>query len=88
MRRAHRFLSRSATRGFTLLELLIVMSILSLLSVILFRTYTSISQIAVRTKEQQRVLQQVLYVSQVLQNTADQSVLDTGAYGTGTFSAS
>jgi prepilin-type N-terminal cleavage/methylation domain-containing protein len=68
------------TRWFTLIELIIVMVIIGILSVILLRTYTWISQIVFRVQQTRNVHQEVLQVSQIVQNFADNDMVDFSQY--------
>jgi type II secretory pathway pseudopilin PulG len=63
-----------------LLELLIVMGIVSILSVLLFRTYNTISEIAFRIQQEKNVMDEVLSFSQMLQNFTDRNTLDYDYY--------
>lgn len=69
-------------RGFTLLELLIVMGIISLLSVVMFRTYTTVSQITFRLQREKNLMAEVLYFSQALQNISEKTTIDYDRYAT------
>jgi len=64
----------------TLLELMIVIGIVWLLSVVLFRTYASISQITFRLQQEKNVMSEVLSVSQILQNISEKSSIDYSRY--------
>ena len=67
-------------RGFTLLEILIVITILGVLFFLLLRTYNSITSLVFRVQQEKDVSQQVLYISQVVQNFADRNTIDYDAY--------
>lgn len=70
--------------GVTLLELLIVIGIIAILSVILFRTFGSISEIAFRIQQENNVTQEVIWFSQIIQNYADRNTIDYQKYHEGT----
>ena len=67
-------------KAFTLIELLIVICILGIFSVVLFRTYKTISDIAFRVEQQKKVNEEFLFVSEVLQNFANRNSIDFGRY--------
>ncbi|MFA7717399.1 MAG: type II secretion system protein [Candidatus Absconditabacterales bacterium] len=67
-------------KGFTLIELIIVMVIIGILSVILLKTYTWISQMTFRVQQTKNVQQEVLRLSQVMQNFADRNTIDFSQY--------
>jgi prepilin-type N-terminal cleavage/methylation domain-containing protein len=66
--------------AFTLIELIIVMVIIGILSVILLRTYTWISEMTFRVQETKDVQQEILHLSQVMQNFADRNTIDFSQY--------
>ena len=65
---------------FTLLELLIVMTILALLFLLLLRTYNSIASLVFRVQQEKEVSQEILQISQIVQNFADRNTIDYTAY--------
>lgn len=67
-------------KWFTLIELVIVMAIIGILSVILLRTYTWITQMTFRVQQTRNVHQEALHLSQVMQNFADTNTIDFSAY--------
>lgn len=67
-------------KAFTLIELLIVICILGIFSVVLFRTYKTISDIAFRVEQQKKVNEEFLFVSEVLQNFANRNSIDFTKY--------
>jgi len=67
-------------RWFTLLELLIVMAILGILFVMLLRTYNRISTMVFRVQQEKEVSQEVLQISQLIQNYADRNTIDYAKY--------
>lgn len=66
----------------TLLELVIVMAILGLLFVLLLRTYNRISTMVFRVQQEKEVAQEILQVSQIVQNLADRNSIDYTKYAT------
>ncbi len=68
--------------AFTLLELLIVMVILGILFVMLLRTYNWISTMVFRVQQQKEVYQELLQISQTVQNFADRNTIDYTKYAT------
>ena len=67
-------------RWMTLLELVIVMAILGILFVLLLRTYNRISTMVFRVQQEKEVAQEILQVSQVVQNLADRNSIDYTKY--------
>lgn len=68
----------------TLLELVIVMAILGILFVLLLRTYNRISTMVFRVQQEKEVAQEILQISQTVQNFADRNTIDYEKYlGTG-----
>lgn len=68
---------------FTLVEILIVLVLVGILSAILFRSYTRISQVAFRVQQTKRVHQELLSLSQILQNFVDRNTIDYSKYASG-----
>jgi prepilin-type N-terminal cleavage/methylation domain-containing protein len=67
-------------KGFTLVELLIVIIIFSILMVVLFRTYNTIMRLSVRSEFQKNIQTDVLFVNQVMHNLTDMYTIDFDAY--------
>lgn len=67
-------------RWFTLIELVIVMAILGILFVLLLRTYNRISTMVFRVQQEKEVAQEVLQISQIVQNLADRNTIDYSKY--------
>lgn len=65
---------------FTLIELVIVMVIIGMLSVILLRTYTWITEITFRVQQTKNIHQETLHLAQVMQNFADNNTIDFEQY--------
>ena len=70
-------------KWFTLLELLIVMAILGILFVMLLRTYNRISTMVFRVQQEKEVSQEILQVSQLIQNFSDRNTIDYSKYWSG-----
>jgi len=66
--------------GFTLLELMIAIGIISILSAILFRTFATVSEVAFRVEQEKNVTQEIISFSQILQNYADNNQIDYYKY--------
>ena len=67
-------------KWFTLIELLIVMVSIGILSVILLRTYTWITQMTFRVQQTEYVHQESLHLAQLMQNFADNNSIDYSQY--------
>jgi len=67
-------------KAFTLIETIIVVVIIGMLSAILMKTYIQMSQISFRVEQEKKVTQELLFVSQVLQNLADRNTLNYNKY--------
>ncbi len=67
-------------KAFTLVEILIVLVICWLLFAILFRTYGKITDIAFKTEREKNMNQELVYLSQVLQNLSDDYTIDYAKY--------
>jgi prepilin-type N-terminal cleavage/methylation domain-containing protein len=67
-------------KAFTLTEILIVTIIIGILVWVLFRTYITISQISFRVEQQKFLNQEVLFVSETLQNFANKNKIDYHKY--------
>lgn len=65
---------------FTLIELLISISIISILIVILFRAYNTISQVTFRSQQEKNIQQEMIRISQILQNISDNHSIDFEKY--------
>jgi len=75
-------------RWFTLLELIIVMAILGILFVMLLNTYNRISTMVFRVQQEKEVTQEILQISQIIQNFSDRNTIDYTKYsGTGSLSS-
>ena len=67
-------------KAFTLLEMLIVIVILWIFSGVLFKTYNIISDISFRIEQQRKVSEELLFLSEILQNFANRNSIDFDAY--------
>lgn len=67
-------------KAFTLIELLTVICILGIFSIVLFRTYKTISDISFRVEQQKTVNEEFLFVSEILQNFANRNSVDFEKY--------
>ncbi len=65
---------------FTLLETIIAISILWILSAILIQTYIKIEEITFRIKQEKTINQEVLLVSEVIQNLSDRNTINYSKY--------
>jgi hypothetical protein len=65
---------------FTLVEILIVLVLVGILTTILFKSYTWVSETAFRVQQTKRVHQETLSLSQILQNFVDRNTLDYTKY--------
>ncbi len=70
-------------KAFTLIEIILVMSIIGLLAGILFKTYITMSKISFRVEQQKIVNQELLFVTETLQNLANRNEIDYARYGSG-----
>jgi len=64
----------------TLIETVIVVVIIGMLSTMLVKTYIQMSQISFRIEQEKNVTQEILLLSEVLQNYADRNSLDYEKY--------
>lgn len=71
-------------KAFTLIELLIVITILGILTLVLFSAYNKISEISFRVEQERKVNEELLFLSEVLQNFANRNSIDFDKY-TGDF---
>ena len=67
-------------KAFTLIEILMVTLIVGLLAWVLFKTYVTISQISFRVEQQKYVNQELLFVSETLQNFANRNKINYDKY--------
>lgn len=69
-------------KAFTLIELMIVIVILGLLTFVLFSAYNKVSEISFRIERQRKVNEEVLFLSEILQNYANRNSIDFEQYWT------
>jgi prepilin-type N-terminal cleavage/methylation domain-containing protein len=67
-------------KAFTLIELLIVICILSLLVFVLFKAYNTVSEVSFRVEQQRKVNEEVLLLSEIVQNFANRNSIDFEKY--------
>jgi len=73
-------LKMEKSKWFTLIETLIVVVIIWILSIILMKTYTFISEISFRIQQEKNITQEILFLSQVIQNLSDRNSIDYQKY--------
>lgn len=64
----------------TLVEILVVLVIVGILSTILLKSYTRVSEMSFRVQQTKNVHQEVLHMAQIIQNVADTMHIDYAAY--------
>ena len=69
-------------KAFTLVEILIVLVIFWMLSGIMLKTYSTISQVSFRIGQDKELAKESLILSQVLDNIAQTATIDYDAYST------
>lgn len=62
------------------MELIIVMAILGILFVMLLRTYNRIATMVFRVQQEKEVNQEILQISQLIQNFSDRNTIDYAKY--------
>lgn len=67
-------------KGFTIVELLIVMVILGILIALVFQTYSKISDVSFRIEQEKVLEEEVIYFSQILQNLSERNTIDWKKY--------
>lgn len=67
-------------KAFTLIELLIVIVILGILTLVLFSAYNKISEISFRVEQERKVNEELLFLSEVLQNFANRNSINFDKY--------
>jgi prepilin-type N-terminal cleavage/methylation domain-containing protein len=67
-------------RGFTLVEVLIVVVLLGTLMGLLFRTYITISQIAAKVENEKAIQNETLFLMQTLENLTENYSIDYSRY--------
>lgn len=69
--------------AFTLIEILIALILIGILSTLLFQTYTTITQIALKIENEKIMQTETLFALQTIQNLADRNTIDYDYYITG-----
>ncbi|MBU0627016.1 hypothetical protein KKG31_06605 [Patescibacteria group bacterium] len=59
---------------------MIVMVIIGILSIVLFRTFGSVSELSFRIQQQKNVGTEIITLSQIIQNYADRNQIDYARY--------
>lgn len=67
-------------KAFTLIEILLVVIIVGILVWVLFKVYVTMSQISFRVEQQKIVNQELLFVSELMQNFANRNDIDYTKY--------
>jgi len=67
-------------KAFTLAEMLIVLFVIGMLSTILIQSYLTMADMSFRIEQEKSISQEVLFVSEILQNFADRNSLDYSKY--------
>jgi len=67
-------------KAFTLIEMLIVLVLVGILSTLLFQTYTTITQIALKIENEKTMQTETLFALQTIQNLADRNSIDYEYY--------
>jgi type II secretory pathway pseudopilin PulG len=68
--------------------MLLVIIIVAMLAGVLFRTYSTISEITFRLQQEKYLMQDSLLFSQIFQNASDTSQIDYSRYGSGLIASS
>lgn len=67
-------------KGFTLVEMVIVVLIFAILSGLLFKTYIAITRVAFRLEQEKNVSDSIVTISRIVQNFADRNTIDYSGY--------
>ena len=71
---------KTKIKWFTLLEMIIVITIMWILSVVLVESYITISKTALRVEQEKNLSEESLVITQVLQSIADEATIDYEKY--------
>ena len=71
-------------KGFTLVEMLIVVLIFGILAGLLFKTYIAITRVAFRLEQEKNVSTTIVTVSRIIQNFTDRNTINYSWYDTAT----
>lgn len=63
-------------KGFTLVEMLIVVLIFGILAGLLFKTYIAITRVAFRLEQEKNVSTTIVTVSRIIQNFTDRNTIN------------
>jgi prepilin-type N-terminal cleavage/methylation domain-containing protein len=69
-------------KAFTLIEVLIAITLAAILFTLIFRTYVSITQISTRMGNEKKLNAEITYLTETVQNIADNYQIDYTKYGT------
>jgi prepilin-type N-terminal cleavage/methylation domain-containing protein len=67
-------------KAFTLIEILITTCILAVLFVLIFKTYNDITKITTKIDSEKNLYNEVLFLTQTIQNLSDHYNLDYNTY--------
>lgn len=67
-------------KGFTLVEMLIVILIFGILAGLLFKTYIAITRVAFRLEQEKNVSTTIVTVSRIIQNFTDRNTINYSGY--------
>ena len=73
-------IKKTKVKWFTLLEMIIVITIMWILSVVLVESYITISKTALRVEQEKNLSEESLVITQVLQSIADEATIDYDKY--------
>ena len=73
-------MKKTKLKGFTLLEMLIVMVIIGILAVVLTEAYITISKVALRVEQEKNLSEESLILTQTFQAISDEATIDYDAY--------
>jgi prepilin-type N-terminal cleavage/methylation domain-containing protein len=73
-------MKKTKLKGFTLLEMLIVIVIIWILAVVLCESYITISKIALRVEQEKNLSEESLVLTQIFQSIADEATIDYDKY--------
>ena len=71
---------RKKLKGFTLIEMLIVIVIIGILAVVLTESYISISRIALKIEQEKNLSEESLVLTQIFQSISDEATIDYEKY--------
>lgn len=71
---------KTKLKGFTLIEMLIVMVIIWILAVVLTESYLTISRVALRVEQEKNLSEESLVLTQIFQAISDEATIDYDKY--------